>query len=107
MSAPTRYLVYINGVPVTLCTVTEAKAMNYNPDKTHLFAPYIGKKKMIVQYLDKLDKNRDIKEVVLYDFDLERLWQDFQSCFKWIEAAGGAVLNAEKKLLVFFYDKIY
>ena len=76
--------------------------MQFKADKIHLFAPYIGKKKMIVQYLDKLDKNRDIKAVVLYDFDLSRLWNDFQSCFKWIEAAGAYVLNAEKKLLVFY-----
>lgn len=102
MPVPTRYLVYVNGVPVTLCTVTEAKAMQFKADKIHLFAPYIGKKKMIVQYLDKLDKNRDIKAVVLYDFDLSRLWNDFQSCFNWIEAAGAYVVNAEKKLLVFY-----
>lgn len=65
-------------------------------------ALYIGKKKVIKQYLDMLDKNRHIKAVVLHSPDVETLWSDFQACFKVLEAAGGVVRNADNELLVFF-----
>ncbi|MBK6993986.1 MAG: NUDIX domain-containing protein [Lewinellaceae bacterium] len=55
-----------------------------------------------MQYLDLLDKNKNIRAVVLYHPDLEVLWADFQACFKVLEAAGGYVLNAQGELLVFY-----
>lgn len=63
---------------------------------------YVGKIKLIKNYLDLLDKNRQMKAVVLYHPDVEMLWQEFQSCFKVLEAAGGFVVNAQKELLVFY-----
>ncbi|MBP6811205.1 MAG: NUDIX domain-containing protein, partial [Saprospiraceae bacterium] len=55
-----------------------------------------------MQYLDLLDKNKNIRAVVLYHPDLEVLWADFQACFKVLEAAGGYVLNGQGELLVFY-----
>ncbi len=63
---------------------------------------YVGKKKLIKNLLDLLDKNRQMKAVVLYHPDVEMLWQEFQSCFKVLEAAGGYVLNEQEELLVFY-----
>ncbi len=63
---------------------------------------YVGKIKLIKNYLDLLDKNRQMKAVVLYHPDVDMLWQEFQACFKVQEAAGGYVLNAQKELLVFY-----
>lgn len=62
----------------------------------------MGKKKMLRQYLDLLDKNKNLRAVVLHHPDLAVLWADFQACFKILEAAGGYVQNAEGALLVFF-----
>lgn len=39
--------------------------------------------------------------VVLYADDATALWNDFQACFKILEAAGGYVTNAQHELLVF------
>lgn len=96
------YKVYINGTPVFLTSPEEAGAVAFQAEKNKLNARYSGKKKMIKQYLDLLDKNKDIQRVVLYFEDTEVLWQDFQDCFKILEAAGGFVTNARNELLVFF-----
>ncbi|MBV6438578.1 MAG: NUDIX domain-containing protein [Haliscomenobacteraceae bacterium CHB4] len=96
------YKIYHNSVPVFLTTPEEAAELGLKPDKTTFVAPYSGKKKMLKQYLDLLDKNRSVRAVVLFHADLALLWADFQACFKVIGAAGGFVQNAQNELLVFF-----
>lgn len=97
-----KYKIYINGTPVFLITPDQAPEFALNADKNNLVAHYTGKKKMIRQYLDLLDKNKTVEKVVLMAENLEQLWADFQSCFKLLEAAGGYVLNPENQLLVFY-----
>jgi len=76
--------------------------LGFQPDKTTYVALYTGKKKMIRQYLDLLDKNRSVRAVVLFHQELEALWADFQACFTVLEAAGGLVQNPQNELLVFY-----
>ncbi|MDO8368143.1 MAG: NUDIX domain-containing protein [Saprospiraceae bacterium] len=99
---PQNYKIYHNGTPVFLTTPEGAQALGYQPDKVTYVALYIGKKKVLRQYLDLLVKNRNLRAVVLYHPDLEMLWADFKACLKVLEAAGGYVLNAQNELLVFF-----
>ncbi len=99
---PQNYKIYHNGTPVFLTTPEAAKNLGFQPDKFTHVAPYVGKKKVLRQYLDMLDKNKNLRAVVLYHPDLELLWNDFQSCFKVLEAAGGYVENAQNELLVFY-----
>lgn len=96
------YKIYHNDTPVFLTTVSGAKESGLQPGKTTYVAPYTGKKKMLRQYLDLLDKNRRVDAVMIYHDNLDGLWADFQSCFKVLEAAGGFVLNEHRQLLVFF-----
>lgn len=96
------YKIYHNGTPIFLTTPAGMAELGFKPDKTTYVAPYLGKKKMLKQYLDLLDKNRTVRAVVIYSENLEALWSDFQACFKVLEAAGGFVQNAENELLVFF-----
>ena len=95
------YKIYHNSIPVFLTTPGGVAELGFKPDKTTYIAPYIGKKKMLLQYLDLLDKNKNVRAVVLHYDDLEKLWADFQACFKVLEAAGGFVQNAQNELLVF------
>ncbi|MEZ4967900.1 MAG: NUDIX domain-containing protein [Saprospiraceae bacterium] len=97
-----KYKIYINGTPVFLTTAAGAAELGYEPDKTNYVAPYLGKKKMIRQYLDLVDKNKQVQNVVLYHDLLDALWADFQGCFTVLEAAGGYVRNDTGELLVFF-----
>ncbi len=99
---PQNYKIYHNGTPVFLTTPEGAQSLGFQADKVTYVALYVGKKKVLMQYLDLLDKNKNIRAVVLYHPDLEVLWADFQACFKVLEAAGGYVLNAQGELLVFY-----
>lgn len=96
------YKIYHNGTPVFLTTPEGVGALGYQPDRFTHVALYVGKKKLIKNFLDLLDKNRNMKAVVLYHPDLSQLWSDFQACFKVLEAAGGYVQNAAGELLVFY-----
>ncbi len=97
-----KYKIYINGKPVFLTTTEGMRELGIQADKSAHVAFYIGKKKAIKQYLDLLDKNKEVKTVVLYHDDLPALWRDFNACFKVLEAAGGYVQNDKGELLVFY-----
>lgn len=97
-----KYKIYINGKPVFLISPAQIAEIGVKPDKNNFIGHYIGKKKLILQFLDLLDKNHQVENVVLVAENLEQLWTDFQSCFKMQEAAGGYVLNQDKQLLVFY-----
>ncbi len=97
-----KYKIYINGRPVFLTTTEGMRELGFQADKTTHVALYIGKKKVIKQYLDLLDKNKEVKNVVLYHDNLAALWNDFVACFSLLEAAGGYVENDKGELLVFY-----
>lgn len=99
---PQNYKIYHNGTPVFLTTPDGAQSLGFLADKNTHVALYVGKKKVLKQYLDLLDKNKNLRAVVLYHPDLELLWTDFQACFKVLEAAGGYVQNVQNELLVFY-----
>lgn len=99
---PQNYKIYHNGTPVFLTTPEGAQALGFQADKITYVALYIGNKKALRNYLDLLDKNKNLRAVVLYHPDLEMLWADFQDMFKVLEAAGGYVQNVQKELLVFY-----
>jgi ADP-ribose pyrophosphatase YjhB (NUDIX family) len=99
---PQKYKIYVNATPFFLITKEEFDKNPILQSKTVFVSPYLGKKKQIRQYLDLIGKNKDVKSVTIVTHDLPKLWNDFQECFKIIEAAGGYVLNAKKELLVFY-----
>lgn len=96
------YKVYVNSVPVFLGTPESIGELGLIPAKNIYTAPYLGKKKQIRQYLDLLDKNKDVATVALYAENADALWADFCSCFRRLDAAGGYVTNAQHQLLVFY-----
>ncbi len=97
------YKIYINGTPVFLTTPEIAATLPWKTGKNSHNAAYPGKKKFIFQYIDMLEKYKQVEAVVLYHPDLDQLWKDFQSCFEqFLEAAGGYVLNDQGHLLVFY-----
>ena len=95
------YKVYVNGVPFYIGTPDSTGDLGLILDKNAYNAPYLGKRKQIKQFLDLINKNKNVSAVVLYADNAEALWADFQSCFKILEAAGGYVLNSDQQLLVF------
>lgn len=49
----------------------------------------------------------DYEELYIYDESLNDLFKNFKTCFKYIEAAGGLVLNDKDKILVIKVDDIW
>lgn len=97
-----KYKIYVNGTPVFLATPSQRPEIAIPVDKNNLTAHYTGKKKLIRQYLDLINKDKSLQSIIIVAADLDSLWADFQSCFKILEAAGGYVQNQENQLLVFY-----
>lgn len=51
-------------------------------------------------FIGTLLQRRERFTAVLFDEDEERLFSIFQSCFRYVQAAGGAVIQAENILLI-------
>ncbi len=65
-----------------------------------LIAPYSGKKKMLLSYIDMLEKTQRFNKIILHFKDFEQLKMDFKSVFKLVIAAGGVVQNQNKDILM-------
>ncbi len=70
--------------------------------KGQLIAPYSGKSKMLLSYIDLMEKTKRFKNVIIHYDDLKKLKKDFKSLFKVIEAAGGIVNDGEDNILFIF-----
>ena len=83
------YKIYINEKPIWL--IASEKLDDHVPiGRDTLIAPY-HKKKSLLQYIDTLEKNSRIKEIIVHAPNVEKLWRDFLSLYELIEAAGGLV----------------
>jgi mutator protein MutT len=100
------YKIYINETPLIL-TNTEGVLPEWKNDPTIFVVKYIGRIKILHNYIDMLEKNPKYKMVVLHNATVDKLWSDFQSIYKNIEAAGGAVFNGKNELLVIYRLKTW
>lgn len=71
-------------------------------DDQHLTVLYPGKVKFLLNYLNKIEKNSDLRHLFILSGDLKQLKKDFFSVFKIVEAAGGLVINKEGKVLFIY-----
>jgi len=94
------YKIHINETPLILVDIE--RAGDFVPADDLLVAPYTGRRKQLLNYVDMLEKSNRFQAVVLHSADLAELWNDFRSHFKLIEAAGGVVRNPEGKVLVIY-----
>ena len=92
------YVIYINDRPLRLLpsslpgTGGLALSSTDQDPKTHLTARYVGKPRTLLNYADMLEKGSPkVLSVDIVADDVEALWQDFRSHYKWVEAAGGVV----------------
>jgi len=93
------YKIYINGTPLQLIPQDVDRPESSD---THLVARYPGMAKMLLNYVDMLEKNPKFKVVTLYAPDVEQLFADFRGHYKWLEAAGGLVYNDKGEILTIF-----
>ena len=85
------YKIYINENELLLKSNKQVANQNYPAGA--LVAPYAGKRKMLLNYIDMMEKSNNFKKVVLHYLDKKVLRDDFQSLYTVIQAAGGLVEN--------------
>lgn len=104
------YVIYINDRPLTLLSKTEhrtgGRAPIENLPETHLTAIYSGKPRTLLHYADMLEKGSPkVLSVDLIAEDLEQLWSDFRSHYRWLPAAGGVVRNTHLGQHLFIFRR--
>jgi ADP-ribose pyrophosphatase YjhB (NUDIX family) len=92
------YKVFINNKPLIF---TDAPIAGQESDKI-LVTKYAGKVKFLHNFIDYLEKSQRYEGITLIAKDVEKLWADFQSIYKIIEAAGGVVYNKNGDVLLIF-----
>lgn len=102
------YIIYINDRPLTLRTQSSPSPYGDTAPDTHLVARYTGKRKSLLNYADTLEKSSPkVTSIELVAEDLEGLWEDFRSHYRWIEAAGGIVTHRDKQQQLFIFRRGY
>ncbi|MCP9235822.1 NUDIX hydrolase [Lewinella sp. JB7] len=100
------YVIYINDRPLTLRAEGEAGQYPDQAPETHLTARYSGKRKSLLNYADTLEKGSPkVTSIELTAPDLDALWADFRSHYKWVEAAGGVVTHRNNGRQLFIYRR--
>ncbi len=93
------YKIYINGTPLYLVSSEEVKSFGPSTEKK-IVLRYGGKKKFLTTLVNQLECTQRFDYIAVFDPDVERMWTEFQKIFKLISAAGGAVFNADGKVLM-------
>jgi len=96
------YKIYIQNTPLFIAATHQIPDTGITNGLNTPIAPYVGKKKLFLQYYDMLHKNKKVEAVVLHHANLDVIWTDFLDMFTMQEAAGGLVQNQDNQLLVFY-----
>lgn len=95
------YKIYINETPLLLISTEELNEFIY-PRENVLVAPYPGKRKFLLNYIDQLEKSNRYEAIVLHHQNVKTVWEEFLSLFKVVKAGGGLVLNPKNEVLFIF-----
>jgi 8-oxo-dGTP pyrophosphatase MutT (NUDIX family) len=95
------YKIYINETPLLLLNtkVVSDYAKNY---EEVIISRYPGKSKMLLNYIDMLEKTDRYDAIILSSDNEKQLFKDFKSLYKRIDAAGGIVFNPQQEILFIF-----
>ena len=96
-----RYKIYINESPLIL-TQTSDLADETVFERSLIHAKYRGKPKILMNYIELLEKNKHHEGIIIQGDDVEQLWRDFKSLYYYIKAGGGLVINQFGKVLLIF-----
>src|SRR5690349_14082836 len=96
-----RYKIYINESPLYL-TQTSDLDDETAFERSLIHAKYVGKPKMLMNYIELLEKNKHHEGIIIQADDVDQLWKDFKSLYQYIKAGGGLVMNNFGKVLLIF-----
>ncbi len=95
------YKIYIKDTLLVLIDSKDLKKTKATMGN-ELVAKYTGKKKYLLNFIDKAEKDSKCNCIIIHSEDYKKLWKDFKSLFKIVKAAGGLVLNKKKKGLLIY-----
>lgn len=95
------YKIYINQTPLIL-TNAPLREILEKKDASVLVGQYDGKVKTLFRYIDQCEKIDRFKEVWILYNDVEKLFEDFNSLYQRMDAAGGLILNAQNEILLMY-----
>ncbi len=101
-----RYKIYINESPLIL-TQTSDLADETSFERSLIHAIYRGKPKMLLNYIELLEKNKHHEGIIIQADDVDQLWRDFKSLYFYIKAGGGLVLNPFGKILLIYRRNVW
>ncbi len=96
-----RYKIYINESPLIL-TQSSDLADESAFERSLIHAIYRGKPKILLNYIELLEKNKHHEGIIIQAENAEQLWKDFKSLYFYIRAGGGLVINPFGKVLLIF-----
>ncbi len=96
-----RYKIYINESPLIL-TQTSDLDDETAFERSLIHAKYVGKPKMLLNYIELLEKNKHHEGIIIQADNVIQLWRDFKSLYNYIKAGGGLVINPFGKVLLIF-----
>lgn len=96
-----RYKIYINESPLIL-TQTSDLGDETAFERSLIHAVYRGKPKMLLNYIELLEKNKHHEGIIIQADNVAQLWKDFKSLYYYIKAGGGLVINPFGKVLLIF-----
>ena len=85
------YKIYINENALILTDSQSVREQKYT--NKSLKAPYSGKSKMLLSYIDMLEKTNRFQSIIIHYHDYQKLKSDFLNLFVIKKAAGGLVIN--------------
>jgi len=96
-----RYKIYINESPLIL-TQTSDLGDETAFERSLIHAKYRDKPKMLLNYIELLEKNKHHEGIIIQADDVRKLWKDFKSLYFYLKAGGGLVINPFGKVLLIF-----
>jgi hypothetical protein len=96
-----RYKIYINESPLILTQSSDLEDETVF-ERTLIHAKYRGKPKMLINYIELLEKNKHHEGIIIQADNVRQLWKDFRSLYYYIKAGGGLVINPFGKVLLIF-----
>jgi 8-oxo-dGTP pyrophosphatase MutT (NUDIX family) len=95
------YKIYVNDSLLTLAgDLSGYTGLQEYPDS--LMLRYHGKTKYLLNIVDTLEKSPTPRQIVLLTSDVQKLFSEVLTLFRWIEAGGGVVRNRNDDILAIF-----
>jgi 8-oxo-dGTP pyrophosphatase MutT (NUDIX family) len=98
------YKIYVNDSLLTLAgDLAGQNGLQEYSDS--LMLRYYGKTKFLLNIVDNLEKSPTPRQIILLTSDVQKLFSEVLTLFRWIEAGGGVVRNGEDEILAIFRRK--